>query len=124
MSRLSLSEHTLDIKLQAYDVDAFDFAEIEEYVRALTEGRDYQFDAIRGLMIYLWGGRYKSLKDLALENYRRKSAIQQRFQSQDHFLRLLPLPDRLSGVCHLATGTGKSYVIFAVAYLSLILGKV
>jgi type III restriction enzyme len=75
-------------------------------------------------MIYLWGGRYKSLKDLALENYRRKSAIQQRFQSQDHFLRLLPLPDRLSGVCHLATGTGKSYVIFAVAYLSLILGKV
>ncbi len=124
MSRLSLSEHTLDINLSAYDVDAFDFAEIEDYVRALTQGREYQFDAIRGIMIYLWGGRYKSLKDLALENYRKKSAIQQRFQSQDHFLRLLPLPDRLSGVCHLATGTGKSYVIFAVAYLSLILGKV
>jgi type III restriction enzyme len=122
--RLSLSEHTLDINLRAYDVDAFDFAEIEDYVRALTEGREYQFEAIHGIMTYLWGGRYKSLKDLALENYRKKSAIQQRFQSQDHFLRLLPLPDRLSGVCHLATGTGKSYVIFAVAYLSLILGKV
>jgi type III restriction enzyme len=124
MSRFSLSEHTLDINLRAYDVEAFDFTEIEDYVRALTEGREYQFEAIRGLMTYLWGGRYKCLKDLALENYRRKSAIQQRFQSQDHFLRLLPLPDRLSGVCHLATGTGKSYVIFAVAYLSLILGKV
>jgi type III restriction enzyme len=124
MARLSLSEHTLDINLRAYDVDSFDFAEIEDYVRALTEGREYQFEAIHGIMTYLWGGRYKSLKDLALENYRKKSAIQQRFQSQDHFLRLLPLPDRLSGVCHLATGTGKSYIIFAVAYLSLILGKV
>lgn len=124
MARLSLSEHTLDINLRAYDVDAFDFAEIEEYVRALTQGREYQFDAIHRLMAYLWGGRYKSLKDLALENYRKKTAIQQRFESQEHFLRLLPLPDRLSGVCHLATGTGKSYVIFAVAYLSLLLGKV
>ena len=122
--RLSLSEYTLDINLRAYDVDAFDFAEIEDYVRALTQGREYQFDAIRGIMTYLWGGRYKNLTGLALENYRRKPTIQQRFQSQEHFLRLLPLPDRLSGVCHLATGTGKSYVIFAVAHLSLILGKV
>jgi type III restriction enzyme len=124
MARLSLSEHTLDINLRAYDVDAFDFAEIEDYVRELTQGREYQFDAIRGIMTYLWGGRYISIKDLALENYRKKSAIQQRFQSQEHFLKLLPLPDRLSGVCHLATGTGKSYVIFALAHLSLIMGKV
>ena len=33
------------------------------------------------------------------------------------------MSDRLSGVVHLATGTGKSYVIFAIAYLSIILGK-
>ncbi len=31
-------------------------------------------------------------------------------------------PDRLSGVVHMATGTGKSYVIFAIAYLSLVMG--
>ncbi len=36
----------------------------------------------------------------------------------------MPQPDRLSGVCHLATGTGKSYVMFAVAYLSILMGKV
>ncbi len=37
-------------------------------------------------------------------------------------MRRIPLPDRLSGVVHLATGTGKSYLLFAIAYLSLVMG--
>lgn len=123
-NKLSLSEHTLDINMRKCDVARFDFSEIEEYVRALTGDREYQYDAIKRILIYLWGGTYKSVTDLARENYRKKSAIQQRFHSEEHFLRLLPLPDRLSGVCHLATGTGKSYVMFAVAYLSILMGKV
>lgn len=125
-NKLSLSEHTLDINLRKCDLTRFDFSEVEEYVRALTGDRDYQYDAIKQILIYLWGGTYENVTDLARENYRnpKKSAIQQRFHSEEHFLRLLPLPDRLSGVCHLATGTGKSYVMFAVAYLSILLGKV
>jgi len=125
-NKLSLSEHTLDINLRKCDVTRFDFSEVEEYVRALTGDREYQYDAIKRILIYLWGGTYKNVTDLARENYRnpKKTAIQQRFHSEEHFLRLLPLPDRLSGVCHLATGTGKSYVMFAVAYLSILLGKV
>lgn len=122
-TRLSLSEHTLVVNARGCDLDRFDFAEIEDYVRALAAGREYQFDAIRDIMVYLWGGRYKTIVDLAREKYPRKPAIQQRFQSEEHFLRALPLPDKLSGVCHLATGTGKSYVMFAVAYLSLLLEK-
>lgn len=123
-NKLSLSEHTLDINMRKCDVTLFDFSEVEEYVRALTGDRDYQFDAVKRILIYLWGGAYNSVADLARENFRKKTAIQQRFHSEEHFLRLLPLPDRISGVCHLATGTGKSYVMFAVAYLSILLGKV
>ncbi len=123
-NKLSLSEHTLDINMRKCDVTRFDFSEVEEYISALTGDREYQYDAVKRILIYLWGGTYKSVTDLARENYRKKSAIQQRFHSEEHFLRLLPLPDRLSGVCHLATGTGKSYVMFAVAYLSILLGKV
>ncbi len=122
-SKIALSEHTLDVNVRRVDVTKFDFSEVEEYVRALAGGRRYQFDAIKRLLIYLWGGRYTSLKELAEENYRRKPAIQQRFHSEEHFLRLLPMPDKLSGVCHLATGTGKSYIMFGIAYLSLLLGK-
>ncbi len=122
--RLALSEHTLDVNERRCDVELFDWSEVEDYVLMLTGERDYQFHAIRDLMVYLWGGVYENVTELARENYARKSAIQQRFHSEAHFLRMLPLPDRLSGVCHLATGTGKSYVMFAVAHLSLLLGKV
>ena len=124
IKKLNLSDHTLDVNVRKNDYDKFDFNEIEEYVRELVGNREYQFQAIKQIMTYLWGSVYPNIKALAKENYKRKSAIQERFQSVDNFLRHLPLPDRLSGVVHMATGTGKSYVIFAVAYLSIILGKV
>ncbi|MBW2740974.1 MAG: DEAD/DEAH box helicase family protein, partial [Deltaproteobacteria bacterium] len=53
---------------------------------------------------------------------KQKLQIQQRFGTEESFLHQLPLPDRLSGVVHMATGTGKSYVIFAIAWLSLVMG--
>jgi len=122
--KISLSEHTLDINTRNYNVEEFDFAEIEEFVKELTGSREYQFNAIKNIMIYLWGGRYETVTDLAKENFKNKETLRQRFESEDHFLRTLPLPECLSGVCHMATGTGKSYVMFALAYLSIIMDKV
>jgi len=123
VEKLNLSDHTLDINIRKCNYQKFDFSEIEDYVRELSGGRDYQFKAIKQVMIYLWGGGYKNIRELAKENYAKKVTIQQRFQSEENFLRHLPLPERLSGVVHMATGTGKSYIIFAIAYLSIILGK-
>jgi type III restriction enzyme len=121
--RLNLSEHTLDINERKCNYDLFDFKEIEEYVKAIAGSRDYQFEAIKKTLIYLWGGGYKRLEHLAKENYKKKLSIQERFFTEENFLRHLPLPDRLSGVIHMATGTGKSYVIFAIAYLSVVMKK-
>jgi len=123
VQKLDLSAHTLDINIRKCNYGKFDFSEIEEFVRALAGDREYQFNAIKQIMIYLWGGSYKDITQLAKENWTNKSAIQERFQSEENFMRHLPLPDRLSGVVHMATGTGKSYVMFAIAYLSLVLGK-
>ena len=124
VEKLYLSNHTLDITVRKCNYDKFDFSEVEDFVRELVGSREYQFKTIKELMIYLWGGSYQDVSELARENYAKKVAIQQRFQSEENFLRHLPLPDRLSGVVHLATGTGKSYVMFALAYLSIVLGKV
>jgi len=123
VKKLYLSNHTLDVDIHKFDYDKFDFSEVEDFVRELVGTREYQYQAIKKVMIYLWGGGYKDISQLALENYVKKEAIRRRFQSKENFLRQLPLPNRLSGVVHLATGTGKSYVIFAIAYLSIILGK-
>lgn len=125
-TKISLSGHVLTVNTRAYSRDAFEFEEFDPYVKALTGSREYQYNAIKELLIYLWGERYDNILDLARENYEKpeKEALRQRFQSKDHFLASLPLPDRLSGVCHMATGTGKSYVMFAIAYISILLDKV
>jgi len=122
VEKMNLSEHTLDVNLRKCSYDKFRFSDIEEYVRAVTGGREYQYDAIKTTMIYLWGGGYKNVAALAKENFARKEHIRERFGSEEMMLGHLPLVDRLSGVVHMATGTGKSYVIFAVAYLSVVMG--
>jgi len=123
VKKLYLSNHTLDINIRRCNYSQFDFSEVEDFVRELAGSRDYQFKAIKDLMIYLWGGSYKNITELARKNFKRKEDIQNRFKTEDNMVRNLPLPNRLSGVVHLATGTGKSYIMFAVAYLSIILGK-
>jgi type III restriction enzyme len=122
IKRLNLSDHTLDINIRRCNYNKFNFSDIEDYVRELVGSRDYQYDAIKRIMIYLWGGSYKSITELGKEDYKQKLQIQRRFGTEENFLRQLPLPDRLSGVVHMATGTGKSYVIFAISYLSLVMG--
>jgi len=122
IKRLNLSDHTLYINIRRCNYNKFSFSDIEEYVSELVGSRDYQYDAIKQIMIYLWGGSYKNITELGKENYKQKLQLQQRFGTEENFFRQLPLPDRLSGVVHMATGTGKSYVIFAIAYLSLVMG--
>jgi type III restriction enzyme len=124
VKRINLSQHTLDISTRSVDTSKFDFEEIEDFVTELVDGREYQYEAIKNIMTYLWADKYNTVQDLAKQNYQKKEEIQSRFPTEEHFLNMMPLPDRLSGVCHMATGTGKSYVIFAIAYLSIILGKV
>lgn len=120
-TKLNLSEHTLDVNEKKFDIELFDFQEIAEYVKALTDSRAYQFEAIKKTMVYLWGGSYTDVTQLAKENFKKKSAIQKRFLTEENFLRHLPLPGKRSGVIHLATGTGKSFLIFAIAYLSIVM---
>jgi len=122
VEKLNLSEHTLDVNIRRCRYTKFRFSDIEEYVRAITGSREYQFNAIKHTMIYLWGDIYNNVAELARENFAQKIHIKERFGSEEIMLGHLPLADRLSGVVHMATGTGKSYVIFAVAYLSLVMG--
>ncbi|MGB9498962.1 MAG: hypothetical protein ACKVE4_04255 [Dissulfuribacterales bacterium] len=89
VKKMNLSEHTLDINIRRCNYEKFTFSEIEEYVLALTGSRDYQYDAIKQVMIYLWGGAYKSITDLAIENHQKKSQIQHRFGDENSVISIL-----------------------------------
>ena len=119
VEKLNLSEHVLDIDVRKCNYDKFRFSDIEDYVRAITGNREYQYQAIKHTMIYLWGRGYKDVATLAKKNFNdpNKMRLKERFGSEEIMLGHLPLADRISGVVHMATGTGKSFVIFAIAYL-------
>jgi len=70
IKRLNLSDHTLDINIRRCNYNKFNFSDIEDYVSELVGSRDYQYDAIKQIMIYLWGGSYKSITELGKENYK------------------------------------------------------
>lgn len=96
----------------------------EAFLDELCGTREYQKDAIRTTLRYLLGGKYTNLLELARENFGSNYEIQQRYGSWPGMERHLQLPDQLSCSIDLATGTGKSYVLYGLAAILLAEGTV
>src|SRR5687767_1315497 len=101
----------------AVDPAKWDETRYEEFLDALCHDRSYQKDAIRTALRYLIGGRYSDLRALARENFENdpKDMLEKRYGSWKSMERHLQLPDQLSASLDLATGTGKSYVLYGIA---------
>ncbi len=88
------------------------------------QNRNYQKEAIRTAIIYLFGGKYASIEKLVEENHRQNSELRERYTTAADYHKKLQLPHVLSATPDLATGTGKSFAIFGIAQLALGLGMV
>ena len=96
-----------------------------DFLDVLCGDREYQKEAIESAIIYLASGEYKAIEDLIEENFRNNPELQNRYNSNvKKYLASLPLPHKLSAVIDLATGTGKSYLIYGIAQIALGLGLV
>jgi type III restriction enzyme len=96
----------------------------EAFLDALCGDREYQKSGIRETTRYLLSGEYKSLKDLAEDNYRNNPKLQEKYSSFEDFVSYLQLPDKLSSSLDHATATGKSYVMYGIARIMLAEGAV
>ncbi|PJR92418.1 hypothetical protein CN878_22245 [Ochrobactrum sp. 695/2009] len=96
----------------------------EPFLDALCGGREYQKEAIKTCLRYLAGRKFKSLQDLAEWNFGRSDALQAKYSTMAGFQRHLQLPENLSCSVDLATGTGKSYVMYGLAAIMLAEGLV
>ncbi len=106
------------------DTDVLDLNKYEPFLEALCgESREFQKDAIRETVKFLLGGRYKNIKDLAEENYHNNEILRDRSSEKDLY-KSLPLADKLNCSIDLATGTGKSYVMYGIAQIMLCEGAV
>ena len=102
----------------------FDINQYEPFLDVLCGEREYQKSAIRNTLFYFLGENYKNLAELAEENYNSNETLQSLFGSFEQFTRHLQIPDKLCCSLDLATGTGKSYVIYGIARILLAEGVV
>jgi type III restriction enzyme len=107
-----------------YDPKRFDPNKYEAFLDALCGDREYQKEAIRETIRYFLGGEYRSLKELAEENYHKNPKLQEKYPSFEDFLSHLQLPEKLSCTLDHATATGKSYVMYGIAPIMLAEGAV
>lgn len=85
----------------------------------------FQRDAVRETLRFLVSDKYPNLERLARENWNAREAIRQRHDGGvDAYLAKMPLKDRKALSLDLATGTGKSYVMYALAAIALAEGLV
>ncbi len=109
---------------QNYDPSKLNLKKWVSFLDALCGDKEFQKEAIRDAVIFLASGEYRSIEDLVEENFRKNDELQKRYKSVRDYQKNLPLPHKLSAVIDLATGTGKSYVIYGIAQIALGLGLV
>lgn len=107
-----------------FDPSILNLSEWEPYLDILCSNREYQKKAIKNAIIFLCGGKYNSTEDLAEENYLDNKDLQAKYSSLNDFKSKLQIKNKLFANIDLATGTGKSYVIYGLAQILLGLGVV
>ena len=118
---------TQDLVLQVkqnYNPAKLNLKKWVDFIDVLCGDREFQKEAIRDAIIFLASGEYNSIESLIEENFRKNDELQKRYKDVRDYQRNLPLPHKLSAVIDLATGTGKSYVIYGIAQIALGLGLV
>ncbi|WP_218838194.1 DEAD/DEAH box helicase [Microbacterium sp. SZ1] len=109
---------------KAIDPNVLDLTPFEPFLDALCSTRDYQKDAIRVTLRYLVGQRYENARALMRENLDATPTLREVYGTEVAAERKLLFPDQLSCSLDLATGTGKSYVMYGIAAIMLAIGAV
>lgn len=109
---------------EAVDRARWDESKYDAFLDALCGEREYQRGAIRTALRLFLGNEYRNLKELARANYEANSILEARYGSFANMERNLQLPSQLSASIDLATGTGKSYVMYGTATILLAEGAV
>ncbi len=123
LKRYSNKDLVLSIN-ETYDPNKLNLDEWDNYLDILCGDRYYQKQAISKCVIYLCSGNYKNLEQLAIENFNKNNELQDKYSDIETFLTKLQLPNKLFANVDLATGTGKSYVMYGIAQILLSIGIV
>lgn len=120
MNKISLKEQELVLKVsENVDINQWDESKYDPFIEKLTKGRKYQEEAILTALRFMCGGQYRNTKELAKENFRNNIHLQEKFSTLENFLKNLYFSDKYTANIDLATGTGKSWVLYGIARIML-----
>ncbi|MFC1728209.1 DEAD/DEAH box helicase [Nanoarchaeota archaeon] len=109
----------LVLKVEDADPKIFDWSAYNGFLDALCKKREYQKECIIKICNFFLGKKYENIKELAIKNYKDNEAIKELHDNEEQYLKEFDLQDKLSCTFDLATGTGKSWVIYGVAQILL-----
>lgn len=109
----------LVLTVQNHAASQWQEGKYDTFLETLCDGREYQIASIKTALRFLLGGRYDNLLALAKENHDRNDALQRRWPKFSSMEKKLQLSEKLSCSIDLATGTGKSYVLYGIAAILL-----
>ncbi|MDD2389291.1 MAG: DEAD/DEAH box helicase family protein [Desulfobacterales bacterium] len=89
-----------------------------------TEDYAYQRSALREILRFFVSAKYPDLERLARENWNSRPVLAQRHASIDALLGKMPLRDRKAASIDIATGGGKSFLMYGLAAIALAEGLV
>lgn len=101
------------------DPSVWDESKYEAFLDELCGHREYQKTAIRTALRFLLGTKYATSRDLAKSSFSTNEVLKQRWGRWENFERQLQLPEKLACSLDLATGTGKSYVLYGISAILL-----
>lgn len=84
-----------------------------------SEDYSFQKEAIKKCLSFFISSKYKNISDLAEENYSNSEVLKKLYTDFNQYILNFPISDKKICSIDLATGTGKSYVIYGVAILML-----
>lgn len=122
--RRTFRNEDLLLAVRLHDPATWDETRYEAFLDALCGHREYQKTAIRTVLSYWLGGRYADLRQLAKENFAANEELRHRWSRWDTMQPHLQLPEQLACSLDLATGTGKSFVLYGIAVILLAEGAV
>lgn len=114
----------LVLAVKPHDPAKWDESRYEAFLDALCGHRNYQKVAIRTVLSYWLGGRYTDLRQFAKENFDTNEELRHRWGRWDSMAPHLQLSEQLACSLDLATGTGKSFVLYGIAAILLAEGVV
>ena len=119
-NKIAFNQKDLILKVNKnYDKSKLNLDKWEAFLDVLCGDRDYQKEAIRAAIIYLASGMYNSIEDIVKENYDNNSELGKKYNRIEDYYSNLQIKNKLFANIDLATGTGKSYVIYGIAQILL-----